>query len=262
MLSIVRRTDLVTDQAFAGLGDAGAVDIDPHFLRPLPRFPLKITGGWYDDRDHAGVDVTVDTGTPIYSIQQGTVKTADANAEGSSGKHIEIVHPSGWATRYLHLSKVFVTAGQVIGAGHLIGLSGDTGLSRNPHLHLDVMVRDDLLPYLERAVGRVRTGYFSRREIGGVAYVAVPGEPWVPADDYVDRVIEGARKYRIPLYRERLERKHEIVQAASSAFAGLGGVALATGIGVGLLLSLRLAFGLAAGEGRIRGRAKRRKKRS
>ncbi|CAM9354841.1 unnamed protein product [Choristocarpus tenellus] len=58
---------------------------------------------------------------------------------------IALRHQDGTYTRYVHLlpGGVLVTMGQEVEAGHLIGLSGNTGYSSTPHLHFDAV---DLLP--------------------------------------------------------------------------------------------------------------------
>ena len=54
------------------------------------------------------------------------------------GNVIFINHPSGYHTRYAHLSKMNVRPGQVVKKGQLIGLSGATGGVTGPHLHYEI----------------------------------------------------------------------------------------------------------------------------
>jgi murein DD-endopeptidase MepM/ murein hydrolase activator NlpD len=55
---------------------------------------------------------------------------------------VEIRYPavSGevFSSVYVHLSRIDVSAGQQVAPGQIVGLSGNTGCSTEPHLHLGV----------------------------------------------------------------------------------------------------------------------------
>ena len=59
---------------------------------------------------------------------------------GSYGYVIYIQHPGGRETRYGHLSKILVSAGQQVSQGQKIALSGNTGNSTGPHLHFELRI--------------------------------------------------------------------------------------------------------------------------
>ncbi|MBB6021381.1 murein DD-endopeptidase MepM/ murein hydrolase activator NlpD [Paenibacillus sp. JGP012] len=86
---------------------------------------------------HAGVDVGVPIGTPVYAAKAGTVIFADYM--GKAGNAIMIQHED-METRYYHLNKIKVEAGQEVQAGEEIAESGNTGGSTGPHLHFEVRV--------------------------------------------------------------------------------------------------------------------------
>ena len=56
------------------------------------------------------------------------------------GKAVYVSHGNGIATRYGHLSKYSVTAGQRVRRGDVIGLVGNTGRATGYHLHYEVHV--------------------------------------------------------------------------------------------------------------------------
>jgi murein DD-endopeptidase MepM/ murein hydrolase activator NlpD len=85
---------------------------------------------------HAGIDISVPTGTPVQAAQEGTVVFAGYN--GAYGKVVKLDHPNGFATLYAHNSRILVHVGQSIKAGQVICLSGSTGRSTGPHLHFEV----------------------------------------------------------------------------------------------------------------------------
>jgi murein DD-endopeptidase MepM/ murein hydrolase activator NlpD len=85
---------------------------------------------------HAGVDISVPTGTPVQAAQAGTVVFAGYN--GAYGKVVKLDHAHGFSTLYAHNSRLLVHVGQRVNAGQVICLSGSTGRSTGPHLHFEV----------------------------------------------------------------------------------------------------------------------------
>ncbi len=94
-----------------------------------------VTGG---RRAHKGIDLAAPTGTPVYATADGTVERA--NWFSSYGKFIKIDHGASMETRFAHLSKIFVSAGDRVKKGQLIGHVGSTGRSTGPHLHYEVRI--------------------------------------------------------------------------------------------------------------------------
>lgn len=90
---------------------------------------------------HAGLDFAAQTGTPVYATADGEVTVADRRS--SYGNCIDISHGYNYLTRYAHLSKIMVKAGQSVKRGEVIGLVGSTGKSTGPHLHYEVRFKDE-----------------------------------------------------------------------------------------------------------------------
>jgi len=89
---------------------------------------------------HTGLDIGTPVGKPIYAANDGKVETATGGWNGGYGITIVINHGNGTKTRYGHLSKLYVTKGQEVRQGEVIGLSGNTGRSTGPHLHFEYLI--------------------------------------------------------------------------------------------------------------------------
>ncbi len=87
---------------------------------------------------HKGVDWATPTGTAVYASCGGTV--AKAGWGSGYGYVVYINHEDGRQTRYAHLSKVLVSAGDTVRQGDKIALSGNTGVSTGPHLHFEILI--------------------------------------------------------------------------------------------------------------------------
>lgn len=87
---------------------------------------------------HKGVDWAVPTGTAVFASSGGTVSRAGWGS--GYGYVVYIDHADGRQTRYAHLSKVLVKAGETVKQGERIALSGNTGVSTGPHLHFEILI--------------------------------------------------------------------------------------------------------------------------
>lgn len=119
-----------------------------HHIEVLPlKYPVlgaKVTSNYGSRRDpflrrkafHSGMDFKAKTGTRVYAAAKGRVLSA--GWKGGYGKMIEIDHGNGTTTRYAHLYKIRVKAGQYISSDMIIGNVGSTGRSTGPHLHYEI----------------------------------------------------------------------------------------------------------------------------
>ena len=88
---------------------------------------------------HWGCDFWLDIGEPIYATADGLVKFEGSQRNGY-GIHLRITHgDSGYETLYAHMSKTNVSEGDEVKRGDIIGFVGNSGLSKRPHLHYEVM---------------------------------------------------------------------------------------------------------------------------
>lgn len=125
-------------------------------LADLPPLTWPLSGaitsmfGMRDGRPHEGIDIAAEEGTPVRVASGGRV--VFAGPRGTYGLAVIVDHGDGVRTLYAHCSRLLVTEGRSVDAGSIIALSGNTGRSTGPHLHLEVLKNGeplDPLPYLE-----------------------------------------------------------------------------------------------------------------
>lgn len=97
-------------------------------------------------RFHSGVDFRAAVGTSVMTMGDGIVEATgdtDIACKGASlGKWIFIRHDNGLSSSYGHLSSILIKSGTRVKAGQVIALSGNTGYSTGPHLHVSVFASD------------------------------------------------------------------------------------------------------------------------
>jgi murein DD-endopeptidase MepM/ murein hydrolase activator NlpD len=87
---------------------------------------------------HAGIDLAGPIGTAIYATADGIVGRSEwVNGYGNL---VELNHGRGIQTRYGHLSRSAVRAGQHVKRGDVIAMMGSTGRSTGSHLHYEVRI--------------------------------------------------------------------------------------------------------------------------
>lgn len=117
----------------------------------------------FNQAGHEGLDFSASTGANVYACADGQVLDVRPNDGNAYGLHVRVQHlvdGAEYQTIYAHLSKVLVSKGQSVSAGERIALSGNTGHSFAPHLHLTLKLVGaktpgypdgavDPLPYLQ-----------------------------------------------------------------------------------------------------------------
>ena len=118
--------------------------IPPSYIKPISGGRLSSSFGRRSapvkgaSTYHKGIDWAVPRGTAVYASSGGTVTKAGWGS--GYGYVVYIRHPDGRETRYAHLNKVLVSAGQSVKQGQKIALSGNTGRSSGPHLHFELRI--------------------------------------------------------------------------------------------------------------------------
>lgn len=101
-------------------------------------FGLRRDPMTHKSRLHKGLDIPGPLGAAIYATANGIV--GEAKWLGSYGLFVEIDHANGVKTRYAHLSRIGVNAGQRVRRNDIIGYMGSTGRSTGNHLHYEVHI--------------------------------------------------------------------------------------------------------------------------
>jgi murein DD-endopeptidase MepM/ murein hydrolase activator NlpD len=137
-------------------GDPQAQPLGVEYQLPFAA-PVRVDqrpGGHFshdDAQNHDAVDFALPEGTPVLAARDGVVMQVEGDFEqagldkekfGGRSNFIRILHGDGTMALYAHLKPegVLVRAGQSVGVGQEIGLSGNTGFSTAPHLHFVVQV--------------------------------------------------------------------------------------------------------------------------
>ena len=115
---------------------------------PLPRDASSgrafVVTNAYGTRDgaHRGIDLATrdasgnpTTGLPVFAVATGVVVRTPDDYRG--GTMVVLEPADGSEVKYAHLSRRDVRVGDVVQAGAVLGLSGDSGIVRGPHLHLE-----------------------------------------------------------------------------------------------------------------------------
>jgi murein DD-endopeptidase MepM/ murein hydrolase activator NlpD len=95
-----------------------------------------------DSDFHPGLDISAEYGQPVLATGDAVVESAGPN--GSYGNMVVLDHQFGITTKYGHLSRIAVTAGQEVSRGDVIGYVGSTGRSTGAHLHYEIWMNGKL----------------------------------------------------------------------------------------------------------------------
>lgn len=110
----------------------------PSFSYPLDNIHITSPFGYRNDpftgkrKMHKGIDLRANS-QPVYAMLIGRV--SKIGSDKRSGNYVKIRH-GDFEAIYCHLSAINVRKGDIVMAGQPIAISGNTGRSTGPHLHL------------------------------------------------------------------------------------------------------------------------------
>lgn len=118
------------------------VYMDRYYSVSLPLLSLGISSHFGMRRDpfnhsrlrrHNGLDLKAPSGSNVYAMFAG--KVIRVHRDSIAGNYVSLQH-GDYVISFCHLSRQLVSVGDYVQPGDLVGLSGNTGRSTGPHLHI------------------------------------------------------------------------------------------------------------------------------
>ncbi len=140
------------------IGDPNAVIENPDYPYVFPfeeGTQRRVSQGYNGRYSHRGwqrysLDFGMPIGTPVCAVRDGMIvdvkqdsgKSGRARRYSQHANYITLSHGDGTYSQYVHLDKFgsLVEVGTKVTQGQVIGLSGNTGRSKGPHLHFMVFI--------------------------------------------------------------------------------------------------------------------------
>jgi murein DD-endopeptidase MepM/ murein hydrolase activator NlpD len=108
------------------------------WVLPLAHYQLTATFGQYGlwASYHTGLDFNGETGDPIMAVANGTV--TETGYDGAYGNKTVVTLDDGTEIWFCHQTSIYVSVGDRVNGGEVIGTVGATGNVTGSHLHLEV----------------------------------------------------------------------------------------------------------------------------
>jgi len=105
-----------------------------NFVWPTSFSYISTQFAWW----HPGIDLPNPSAPRVVASDGGTVISAGWPDNYGYGNRVMIDHGNGYRSLYAHLSNVYVSIGQKVSRGQLVGQMGSTGRSTGIHLHYEI----------------------------------------------------------------------------------------------------------------------------
>lgn len=148
----VGETIIIPEGTEQASGSTPSSKITPSRARAISKYPSY--EGYYQNplptgektqgiHGYNSVDLGAPKGDPIYAAAEGMVIVDRFSANGNPwfggyGNYVVLEHPNGTQTLYAHMSAVYVSIGEHLNQGQMLGAVGSTGHSTGAHLHFEV----------------------------------------------------------------------------------------------------------------------------
>ncbi len=108
------------------------------WVLPLASYNLTATFGQYGlwASYHTGLDFNGNSGDPIIAVANGTVTST--GYDGAYGNKTVVTLDDGTEIWFCHQTSIYVSVGDRVNGGEVIGTVGATGNVTGSHLHLEV----------------------------------------------------------------------------------------------------------------------------
>lgn len=143
-------------------------------------------------KQHKGIDLRARY-EEVLSMFDGQVKAV--GYDSGSGKYITTQH-GDYTVSYCHLSEIWVERGQKVYAGDPIGISGTSGRSTGPHLHITSRLRGQLEDPYELLL------YIKETKMKAIKALRMDEGKMLTPEEFIQQYAQAAmrqqKKYGIP----------------------------------------------------------------
>ena len=198
------------------------------FHMPTPSTKITSPFGPRWRRMHNGLDLKVNIGDTIVAAFDGKVRIVKYERRGY-GKYVVIRHDNGLETVYGHLSKQLVEENQLVKAGEVIGLGGNTGRSTGSHLHFETR-------FLGIAINPIYMFDFPKQDIVADTYTFRKTKSVKRAGSHDTQVADGAIRYHKVKSGDTLSRIAKLRDVSVSTLCKLNRIKPTTTLRIGQVL--------------------------
>ena len=198
------------------------------FHMPTPSTKITSPFGPRWRRMHNGLDLKVNIGDTIVAAFDGKVRIVKYERRGY-GKYVVIRHDNGLETVYGHLSKQLVEENQLVKAGEVIGLGGNTGRSTGSHLHFETR-------FLGIAINPIYMFDFPKQDIVAVTYTFRRTQGSKRAGSHDTQVADGTIRYHKVKSGDTLSRIAKLRGVSVSTLCKLNRIKPTTTLRIGQVL--------------------------
>ena len=198
------------------------------FHMPTPSTKITSPFGPRWRRMHNGLDLKVNIGDTIVAAFDGKVRIVKYERRGY-GKYVVILHDNGLETVYGHLSKQLVEENQLVKAGEVIGLGGNTGRSTGSHLHFETR-------FLGIAINPIYMFDFPKQDIVADTYTFRKAKGVKRAGSHDTQVADGTIRYHKVKSGDTLSRIAKLRGVSVSTLCKLNRIKPTTTLRIGQVL--------------------------
>lgn len=206
------------------------------FHMPTPSTKITSPFGPRWRRMHNGLDLKVNIGDTIVAAFDGKVRIVKYERRGY-GKYVVIRHDNGLETVYGHLSKQLVEENQLVKAGEVIGLGGNTGRSTGSHLHFETR-------FLGIAINPIYMFDFPKQDIVADTYTFRKAKGVKRAGSHDTQVADGTIRYHKVKSGDTLSRIAKLRGVSVSTLCKLNRIKPTTTLRIGQVCVVHKKYSL------------------